>query len=52
MALPGVDIDGIQREVDYQCDLLPRAEVTRLALSHSCIVQVSSKEEAAQFSNR
>jgi histidinol dehydrogenase len=52
VALPGTDVAGIEREVARQCDLLPRAEVTRRALSHSCIVQVEGREEAAAFSNR
>lgn len=52
VALPGVDVEAIAQEVDHQCSLLPRADMTRRALSHSCIVQVASKEEAAQFSNR
>eukprot|EP00887_Chlorella_sp_A99_P006182 scaffold3.g6182.t1 len=52
VALPGVDIAAVQREVERQCSLLPRADMTRRALSHSSIVQVGSKEEAAQFSNR
>lgn len=52
VALPGVDVEGIRREVEHQCSLLPRADMTRRALSHSCIVQVGSKEEAAEFSNR
>jgi histidinol dehydrogenase len=52
VALPGVDVEGIQLELEKQCSLLPRAEVTRRALSHSCIVEVDSKEEAASFSNR
>jgi histidinol dehydrogenase len=52
LALPGVDVEAVQQEVERQCSLLPRAETTRRALTHSCIVQVGSKEEAAQFSNR
>ena len=52
VALPGVDVEAVQREVERQCDLLPRAETTRRALTHSCIVQVGSKAEAAEFSNR
>ena len=52
VALPGVDVAGIQAEVERQCSMLPRAEVTRRALAHSCIVQVSGKEQAAEFSNR
>ncbi|KAL4435006.1 hypothetical protein ABPG77_003831 [Micractinium sp. CCAP 211/92] len=51
VALPGVDVEAVQREVDRQCDLLPRAETTRRALAHSSIVQVGSKEEAAALSN-
>ena len=52
MALPGVDIEAVQQEVQRQCDLLPRAETTRRALSHSRIVQAGSREEAAALSNR
>jgi len=51
LALPGVDLDGVQQEVDKQCNALPRNETARKALSHSCIVQVSSKEEACKISN-
>ena len=51
VALPGVDVEGIQREVERQCSMLPRAAVTRQALSHSCIVQVGSAAAAAAFSN-
>lgn len=51
VALPGVDVAAVQREVERQCDLLPRAETTRRALAHSSIVQVGSKEEAAALSN-
>lgn len=52
VALPGVDIEAVQLEVQRQCDLLPRAETTRRALSHSRIVQAGSREEAAALSNR
>ncbi|KAL4541960.1 hypothetical protein Ndes2437B_g06284 [Nannochloris sp. 'desiccata'] len=51
VALPGVDVEAIQGEVEKQCSMLPRAEVTRRALSHSRIVRVESKEAAAAFSN-
>ncbi|CAL5225499.1 g8327 [Coccomyxa viridis] len=51
VALPGVDIGKIEGEVQKQCDALPRNEVARQALSHSCIVMAASKEEAANFSN-
>lgn len=42
MALPGVDLDAVQGEVDRQCDALPRGSTAREALSHSCIVRVDS----------
>lgn len=51
IALPGVDIQEVRAEIDRQCDMLPRAEVTRRALSHSRIVCVESVEAAARFSN-
>ncbi|PSC71248.1 histidinol dehydrogenase [Micractinium conductrix] len=51
VALPGVDVDAVQREVERQCDLLPRAETTRRALTHSRIACVNGKEEAAKLSN-
>eukprot|EP00884_Botryococcus_braunii_P018831 jgi/Botrbrau1/5631/Bobra.55_1s0020.1 len=51
VALPGVDIEAVQAEVQRQCDALPRGETARRALSHSCIVQVRSREEAAEYSN-
>jgi hypothetical protein len=40
LALPGVDLDAVQLQVQKQCDELPRNETARKALSHSCIVQV------------
>lgn len=40
LALPGVDLDAVQLQVQKQCDELPRSETARKALSHSCIVQV------------
>jgi histidinol dehydrogenase len=43
VALPGVDLDAVQGEVDRQCDALPRGSTAREALSHSCIVRVDSK---------
>ena len=43
VALPGVDIQKIEAEVQAQCDALPRNEVARQALSHSCIVMAASK---------
>lgn len=42
LALPGVDLNAVQRAVQQQCDELPRNETARKALSHSCVVQVSA----------
>jgi len=52
VALPGVDLEAVQREVDAQCDALPRGDTARQALSHSCVVRVDSQAEAVEFSNR
>ena len=38
MALPGVDLAAVEAEVSAQCDALPRGDVARQALAHSCIV--------------
>ena len=38
MALPGVDLAAVEAEVSRQCDALPRGDVARQALAHSCIV--------------
>lgn len=43
VALPGVDLDTVQSELDRQCDALPRGDTARHALSHSCVVRVDSK---------
>ena len=43
VALEGVDLEAVQREVDAQCDALPRGDTARQALSHSCIVRVDSQ---------
>lgn len=51
IALPGVDVEAVRNEVDHQCGLLPRAEVTRVALTHSRIIEVESVEEAVRISN-
>jgi hypothetical protein len=50
VALPGVDLDAVQGEVDRQCDALPRGSTAREALSHSCIVRVDSKVGAWRVS--
>ena len=46
VALPGVDIEAVEEQVQRQCDALPRADAARSALSHSCIVRVGGREEA------
>ncbi|KAI8109073.1 hypothetical protein M9435_005489 [Picochlorum sp. BPE23] len=51
IALPGVDVEALRKEVEYQCSLLPRAEVTMTALSHSRILSVDSIEKAVEISN-
>ncbi|CAL8467003.1 g6539 [Coccomyxa elongata] len=51
VALPGVDLAAVEEEVERQCDALPRGDVARQALSHSCIVVAKDKAEAANFSN-
>lgn len=43
VALEGVDLEAVQREVDAQCDALPRGDTARQALSHSCVVRVESQ---------
>ena len=43
VALPGVDVGAIEREVQRQCDALPRSEVARQALAHSCIIMAAGK---------
>ena len=40
VALPGVDIAALQREVEKQCAALPRNETARKALAHSYVVKV------------
>lgn len=43
VALPGLDLGKVESEVQSQCDALPRNDVARQALSHSCIVKAASK---------
>ena len=43
VALPGVDLSAVQREVEKQCDALPRSETARKALSHSYVVKVCTR---------
>ena len=51
LALPGVDVEGLKEEVARQCNKLPRAEVTKKALSHSRIISVRDVQEAVCISN-
>lgn len=51
LAMPGTDVDAIQSAVESQCAALPRGEVAAQALTHSCVVRVSSKQQAAELSN-
>ncbi len=52
VALPGLDLEEVQNEVDKQCDALPRGGVARLALSHSCVVKVDSEVRRRPFCPR
>lgn len=52
VALPGVDVDAIEREVEKLLGELPRGEVAAKAIEHSYAVQVDSIDEAINFSNR
>eukprot|EP01025_Chloroclados_australasicus_P069225 TRINITY_DN9731_c0_g2_i1.p1 TRINITY_DN9731_c0_g2~~TRINITY_DN9731_c0_g2_i1.p1 ORF type:complete len:493 (-),score=62.05 TRINITY_DN9731_c0_g2_i1:740-1999(-) len=51
VALPDVDLAALQTEVDKQCSALPRAEITKQALTHSFVIKVGSREEAIAVSN-
>lgn len=51
MALPGVNIDKIQEAIQNVLQKLPRAEITRKALSHSKIIKAKDIDEAMAFSN-
>ena len=52
VTLPGTDVDGIVKEVHRQTAQLPRGSTVEAALSHSCVVRASSREDAASISNR
>eukprot|EP00890_Picochlorum_soloecismus_P000078 jgi/Picsp_1/1070/NSC_04553-R1_protein len=52
IALPGLDVEALKKEVEYQCSLLPRAEVTMKALTHSRIICVQDIAAAVAISNR
>jgi histidinol dehydrogenase len=47
----GVDIIGIENEIEKQCQNLPRGEFASRALSHSFIVFARDMVEALSFSN-
>ncbi|KAI4322024.1 hypothetical protein L6164_021752 [Bauhinia variegata] len=47
----GVDLNGIQEELNKQCKSLPRGEFASKALSHSFIVYARDMLEAITFSN-
>lgn len=51
LALPDVDVDAIETEIDRLCESLPRASVTKLALVNSRIIRVDDLQEAAKISN-
>ena len=52
VTLPGTDVEGIVAEVHRQTGQLPRGSTVEAALSHSCVVQARSREDAASISNR
>ncbi|KAJ2998674.1 trifunctional histidinol dehydrogenase [Globomyces sp. JEL0801] len=45
-------IQGYQEELYKQGTALPRAEIAKVAISHSYIITVDTMEEAIEFSNR
>lgn len=52
VTFPDVDIDAIVAAVEAQTATLPRADITRQALSHSYAVVVDDMAAACEFSNR
>ena len=51
VALPGVDTDAVEAELDKQLMELPRLKAVRSAFNHSAIVHAADRAEAAAFSN-
>ncbi len=49
VALPGVDLAAVEAEVSAQCDALPRGDVARQALAHSCIVVAADQVRRAHI---
>jgi histidinol dehydrogenase len=45
-------LDAVQREVERQCAVLPRAEIARRALAHSRLIRVATIVDAFEVSNR
>jgi len=52
VTFPDVDLGAIVAAVEAQTATLPRAEITRKALSHSYAVVVDDRAAACEFSNR
>lgn len=52
MVTPDVDLAALRAAVARQVERLPRAEITRKALSHSYAVVVPTMQAACAFSNR
>eukprot|EP00897_Mesotaenium_endlicherianum_P009596 jgi/Mesen1/8665/ME000504S08106 len=46
-----VDVKGIERAVQEQCDALPRGSIAWRALDHSYVIVAPTMEEACRFSN-
>ena len=51
VALPGVDLEAVEAQVERLCSELPRGDIARKALAHSYVVKVPTKEAALAFSN-
>ena len=51
VALPGLDTDQLEAQINQQLEELPRLQAVRSAFNHSCIVHAKDRREAAEFSN-
>ena len=51
LALPGLDLGAVERELAKQLDALPRSDAARKALSHSSVVRVPDAAAAVRLSN-
>lgn len=47
----GFDYEELDRQLQYQCQVLPRAEIAGRAIENSFIVQTGTAEQALAFSN-